>query len=932
MLLRGGVAIAALLVLPQIAIAGDQPLYSPAPNWISTTKINPKLQQSVTAGPVFLDIQQRIEGSTVWTYTDTAFRLDTPEALSQSSNITLAWSPDKGDLVIHRLTILRDGSEIDAMADGRKFIVLRREQQLERRELSGVLTATMAVEGLRVGDTLRLQVSISASDAALGGRAQAVQLLVAEPVRIPSAAYSLSWPADEPVKWKIFADKVNATPARQGNFMELPVAMPIPKQAEFPDDAPKRYYKPPVVEVSTFKDWADVAQVMAPLYEKAALLPEGSEIAAEVAAIRRSTDDPLRRATLALQLVQDKIRYLAIGMDGGNYIPQSPARTWELRYGDCKAKTLLLLSILKALDITAEPVLAHTVLGDLVPLRVPSALAFNHVLVRATVGQDTLWLDGTKLGTRLADIRDTPMFGYVLPVRASGAELIKINPKSPARPSVDLLLEIDESTSVDLPSVITLDLVVRGDIASALTLASSQLPEKENREFTDSMIQRFVGEAQYETLTATPDVENGTVRIRGRGVFTTGWKLEERRMERWLSRVPNFADFKPDRARPAWADIPVLTDAPDVLRYRMRIKLPDFGRGYIIEGDQNINSVVAGTAVKRSVTMADGIVAIEETFSDSGAEIPAAAVSDEVDKFTTLKARSPRLIAPVDARRRWNLDGVASNSQLQSVKAIFAKAGQIADVENVSPLTSEWSFLRGIGDFKGAAEVLTKEITLLPSVDTYLTRAETYYELGNMNYALRDAEEARKLDPSSQQAIQTIANYTAAAGDVQKAVAMLDERVALGGKTRNDYRMAKAFLIGEYGDEQIAISELNELIAEKPGSPALLNGLCWIKATKNVQIGSALKDCTSAMELSESTSPILDSRALVWMRMGRNDAALNDLNAALNQSPGMASTHFLRAIVNKRLGNLVQAASDLSIARRLSPSVEKDYARYGLKP
>jgi tetratricopeptide (TPR) repeat protein len=932
MTFRLGVAIAALLVLPEMAAAGDQPLYAPAPSWIKPAAITSKPDQAVTGGPVLLDIQQRIEGPTVWTYSDTAFRLDTPEALSQSSNITVAWSPDKGNLVIHKLSIVRGGVEIDALGAGQKFTVLRREQQLEQRELSGVLSATMAVEGLRVGDIMRLQMSISSSDAALGGKAQSAQFLVADPVRIPAAAYNLSWRAGEPVKWKMFADKVNAAPTRKGDFIELPVALPIPKQGEIPDDAPARFYRPQVIEASTFNDWAEVSKVMAPLYEKASLLPEGSEIAAEVANIRRSTNDPLRRAALALQLVQDKIRYLAIGMDGGNYIPQSPARTWELRYGDCKAKTLLLLTMLKALDITAEPVLAHSVLGDLVPLRVPSVLAFNHVLVRATVGQDTLWLDGTKLGTRLADIRDTPALGHVLPVRANGAELLTIVLRAPARPSVDLSLEMDESTSVDIPSVITLDMVVRGELASTLTLAASQLPEKDNRELIDTMIQRYVGAAQYETLTSTPDVENGSIRIRGRGVFTTGWKFEERRMERWLSRVPNLIAFKPDRARPAWADIPVLTGTPDVSRYKMRIRLPDAGRGYTIEGEQNLDTVIAGTAVKRSVSMSDGIVVVEETFSNTGAEIAPAQLTAEVDKVTTIKARSPRLIASPEARRRWNLDGAASSSQLQSVKAIFAKAIADADEENVSSLTSGWSFYRGIGDYKSAVETLTKQIAILPSAEAYLTRASSHYELGNIKDALRDAEEARKLDSASPQAVITIANYTAIQGDIPKAIAMLDERIALGGKTRSEYRMAKAGLVGEFGDELSAISELDALNIEKAGSPALLNARCWVKATQNIQLESALKDCTSAIELSESTPTILDSRALVWMRMGRDEDALRDLDAALNESPGTGPTRFLRAIVNKRLGNSAQAAIDLSIARKLTPSIERDYARFGLKP
>lgn len=932
MIVWRGVAVATLILTSKMAVAGELPLYSQAPGWVTVAKLPDTKKALVTGGPLLLDIQQRIDGPTVWTYSDTAFRLDTPEALSQSSNITVAWSPDKGDLIIHQLSIVRDDKEIDALAGGQKFTVLRREQQLEQRELTGVLSATLAVEGLRAGDTLRLRMSVTAKDTALGGRAQILQQLVADPVLIPSAAYKLSWRVTEASKWKIFADKVTAKPVQKTDFLELPVAMPIPKQPEVPEDAPGRFYRPPLIEASTFADWTDVSKVMAPLYATTGLLPAGSAISAEVATIEAATDDPLRRVALALQLVQDKVRYLAIGMDGGNYIPQSPVKTWEVRYGDCKAKTLLLLAMLAAMDIEAEPVLAHSMLGDIVPLRVPSALAFNHILVRATVGGETLWLDGTRLGTRLADIHDTPALGHLLPVRAGGAELLKIALQPPARPDVDLSMETDESTSIDLPSVINLKMVVRGELASMLTLAASRLPEKEQRMMIDSLMQSYVGEAQYEQLSATPDVGNGTVTISGRGVFNTGWRVQDRRSERWLSRAPDLVKFEPDRARSSWVDIPVLTAAPALARYRMRIKLPDGGLGYAIEGDQNLDTQIAGSAVKRSVAMADGVLVVEETFASNGAEIPASQIASERDRVATTLARSPRLIAPSEARRRWNLEGAASASQLQSIKAIYAKTSTEADEENISSLTSRWSFLRGIGDFKGAAETLTQQIAILPSVEAYLARADARRELGDIDAAMRDAQEARKLDPTSLPAVASVARYTAQQGDTPKAIALFDERIALGGKMRDDYRRSKAAMIGEFSDAQSALAELDALITEKPGSPELLNERCWVKATRNIQIDTALKDCTSAIELSDSTAAILDSRAVVWVRLGRNEDALRDLDAALLQSPGLGPSRFLRAIVYKRLGRLEQAAADLAIARRMSPSIERDYARFGLKP
>lgn len=350
-----------------------------------------------------------------------------------------------------------------------------------------------------------------------------------------------------------------------------------------------------------------------------------------------------------------------------------------------------------------------------------------------------------------------------------------------------------------------------------------------------------------------------------------------------------------------------------------------------MEGDANLQTEIGGVAIKRAANVENGILTVDETFSYLGKEIPASQISVERDLVTTTLARSPRLIAPADTRRRWELEGANSLSQLNSIKAVYKKTRADADVDNISPLTSSWSFLNGIGDYRGASEILTQQIAILPSADAYLSRASARYELGDAKGALSDAQEARKLDPSSSSAVVSVATYTAELGELDKAVALLDERIALGGKTRDEYRSSKASLLGEHGKVDAALSELDRLNLDKPGTPSLLNERCWLKGTQNIELPSALKDCTSAIELSESSTTILDSRALVWFRMGRYEEALQDLDAVLLQAPGFAESRFLRSIVYARLGKAKEAAADLAVARRMSPSVERKYARFGLK-
>jgi tetratricopeptide (TPR) repeat protein/transglutaminase-like putative cysteine protease len=926
--------LAIIMASPSFVQAGEVPLYEPAPAWVvPATLPDTAMLSADSPAAVLVDMQQRIEDGRTWSYVDVATRAASPEMLSRLATLTAPWAPDKGDLIVHELAILRGGQRIDLIAQGRKFTVLRREQALEQRELTGILTATLAIEGLQVGDILRVRVTTTLKDAALGGRAQSIAGLIAEPAPVGPSRLRLSWPTASAPHWKILADGVVATPTRKGAYTELALTMPISKQPEMPQDAPQRYLHPPLVEVSTFADWADVSKVMAPLYATEGTIAPGSPIAIEVAAIMKAEATPLGQAERALELVQDKIRYLAIGMDGGNYVPQTPTRTWEVRYGDCKAKTLLLLAMLHEMKVDAEPVLASVGLGDIVPNRLPSAGAFNHVLVRATIAGETLWLDGTGSGARIGDIGNTPPFRHVLPLRESGAALIPIVMHADVRPMIDVSIDADESASVDIPSVFEATAVIRGQPATMMTLARSQLGQKQQREAVSQFFQGVVGQAQFSSATITPDSTAGTVTLAAHGVVTTPWFTEERKLKRNFARAFDRIEFSPDRGRPAWTTIPVVTADPSGVRYRLRVRLPDRGVGYAIDGEQDLKARLAGYDVARTTRLADGFLTVDEQIDAIGGEIPAAQVAGERDKMATAKARVPRLVASEKALRRWDMSGrdPVGSTQIKAVDAAFGQAIALSP-EEVSGYTSRASFRAGIGDRRGAMADLARAIVLEPTVDLYLQRAAMHYELGDLAASAIDAEAARQLDPSSAEAIGRIAWLKAEGGDLVGAAALLDERIALGGDTRATYRNAKATAIGEFGDPAEAIKLIDAMIAEKPGSPSLMNARCWVKGTRSVMLDTALKDCTDAIELSSNTTASLDSRALIWYRLGRYEEALRDLDVILASAPGLAPSRYMRGVVLTRLHRDADAAKDFAVARRLTPSVDKTYARYGIKP
>ncbi|MBW4331836.1 DUF3857 domain-containing protein [Stakelama sp. CBK3Z-3] len=926
-------AASVVLLAPAVAHAGTTPLYKPAPDWVASA---PPIDASDLddSSPIFLryDQQQRVEDGRVWTYSDNAIRIANGQMLAQAGTLTLPWQPDGGDLIIHGVEIIRGDQHIDLLAKGAKFTVLRREEALEQLQLNGILTATLQAEGLRVGDVLHVTASTTRKDPALQGNAQTLMPLMSLPMRARFGRAILSWPEGLDLRWKSYRD-IDAQPVTKNGYRTLEIKLPLAKPDDMPADAPKRFQPLSLLEASTFDSWAQVSAVMAPLYATKGTIAPGSPLAAEVARIKAASSDPKTRAAMALRLVQDKVRYLFNGMDGGNYDPQSPSDTWRLRYGDCKAKTLLLLALLHELDIESQPVLASTELGDLVPERLPSAAAFNHVLVRAKVGGETLWLDGTKSGDRLVDIADTPDFGTVLPVQASGAALQKIDMRYPAQPDLKVDVTLDERAGLDFPALYDVAITFRGPTAELVSTAWSQGDDEQKRQ----LVNRSVGAAVGDSLLATkslerPEGDAGTVILHAKGLAATGWEKQNDRYRMSLDHAVNEIDFDPDRAKQAWRKIPVQLKAPGGQVVRTRIELPAEAKGVTLEGDSKLPETLAGYRLKRDVNVSDGVLTIEDSVLSRGGEIAPDQFADVRAAVALAKSRMLEAVAPADYPAPWEMiRSGRKDGRFKPILDTYAKV--IADnPDDASHYAARAHFLGAIYDWQGAIADLDHAIDLEPTSDRYLWRAGLLHTIGADDKALADAEAARKLDPGSTGVLAQLATLYAETGDPQKGLDLVSERIALGGDDRQPLMIVKSDLLSREGKAKEAIATIDTALDEHPGRPVLFNQRCWIKGTMNVELASALKDCTKSIELDDQPSAALDSRAMVYFRMGRMDDALADLNAALDIAPGRPASMFMRGIIHERMGDKKAAASDLAAARAAQPTIDKDYARYGIKP
>jgi lipoprotein NlpI len=154
------------------------------------------------------------------------------------------------------------------------------------------------------------------------------------------------------------------------------------------------------IEFSEFKDWGSVAQWASGLFSLSGSLNDSTP---ELRALLRqwqqlpSAEDKTRAA---LRWVQEEIRYFSVSLGESSHRPSLPAQVAMQRYGDCKDKSQLLVSLLRQMDVQAYPVLVSQRAPRFAARTLPSPQAFDHVVTKVVIQDKTYYLDPTRLGQR----------------------------------------------------------------------------------------------------------------------------------------------------------------------------------------------------------------------------------------------------------------------------------------------------------------------------------------------------------------------------------------------------------------------------------------------------------------------------------------------------------------------------------------------------
>ena len=482
---------------------------APVPSWVERISAIPAETATEALSIRLADVQFHIADIPAF-YQHKAITAHEASSLGSLGQVDIEFQPAYQRVQLHKLSVLRGRETIDKLPSA-DIRFLQRERSLEQGVYDGSVTAQIVTTDLRVGDTLEIEYSVSGQNPVFGRHVmQAAQWDFPSPVALRRVIVEM--PVDKMVDYRVIgatagsgAQLRQSASSRNGrNVLRFEAtAMPAALGESY---VPFDVHQYRWLQFSDFRDWADVNAWALDLFsaQTAAGVLEAPLRAARAAKTKEEA------VAKVLEFVQNDIRYLSVSMGENSHRPFPPAQVLERRYGDCKDKSLLAVTILRALGIEAYPVLvaSYTTVG--LDNMLPSPTLFDHAIVRVKVNGKEYYLDPTRNGQYGSLDRMGQTHG--------GRQVLVIKPDTTAlttipQPSGDAIkgkrIERIEVSAMDKPAELIERVEMVGAAAENLRAQLGRMSKQELRKAYEGALIKRYPEAQ---LAGDPRIEDDRVR------------------------------------------------------------------------------------------------------------------------------------------------------------------------------------------------------------------------------------------------------------------------------------------------------------------------------------------------------------------------------------------------------------------------------------
>lgn len=385
-----------LLLLLFNSLSSQAEIYSfkSPPTWIKTVEIPNKSSISkydIADGFYSKLVDQQINLEEKAFYFREVRNVISFSGITNASQLLVTYDTSYQHLQVHHLYIWRNGKKIDRTKD-LSLEVLNNEYNLQQGIYTGDITAYDNLDDIRKDDLIDFAYSLIGTNPIFGDdKYLFIPLATMNPIDL----YTLRilYPKEKTYYHKcVECDSLKVVDREIENYREIQIDYLNLKALQLEENIPSWLTPYPYFALSSYNSWKDVnrwAQSVFALNEQ----PKLDAVFDEIFTGNETTEQKISKL---IDYVQDDIRYMGIESGIGSIKPFHPEQVVKQRFGDCKDKSLLLVSLLKNIGVDeAYPALVNTVAVQNIENFMVSNQIFNHCIVTFDYDGQTFWVDPT---------------------------------------------------------------------------------------------------------------------------------------------------------------------------------------------------------------------------------------------------------------------------------------------------------------------------------------------------------------------------------------------------------------------------------------------------------------------------------------------------------------------------------------------------------
>lgn len=704
----------------------------------------------------------------------------------------------------------------------------------------------------------------------------------------------------------------------------------------------------PAIAWTTFHSWQEIGDWYGSLAKDRTLVTPEIQSKVQELLQGKTTDDEKIQAIY--NYVSLQIRYIGVAFGIGRYQPHTAQDVLDNQYGDCKDKTTLLVTMLKAAGYDAWPVLIGS--SRKLHPELPSPAQFDHVITVVPRGKQVIWLDSTP--------EVAPWKMLVYPLRDKQALAIPTTGqpdllRTPADGPYPFSLAFTATAKLDNDGTLTghLAFTLRGDTELAYRAAYRSVPRAQWQQLAQNISQGM----GYAGTVSNLDV---SLPDRTDQPFHFSWDYDRKDFGDWSNH--RILALMTGVDLPAYGDSAkrILLPARQIETYHSEIELPPH---YTAELPASV-SYQSPFATYRTTYKMDG----DKFITDRKVQILQQEVPKDgwdeyktfIDKVNTDVSQFVQLVAadaPKADTTPSNPDAVgllqAAWADLNSRNPTAART-DLQNAEQLNPrergLWAEYGMVDMSENHLDDAEAdLRKEIGYHPdNTAVYRALAELEVRMKKTDAAIATLRDLLKVAPDDVAAEIRLGSLLILEKKYDDAATLLEASAKASPK--NQVLAVQAAHADILAGKRDAGDALLHRALQTSDDPEVLNDGAYELARANLELPLADQSCQKALDLlsRQTTSVSLaslshgdlqhinlltatwDTMGWIYFQEGKTDLAATYIRAAWDTTQQSEVGYHLGQVYEKQ-GHLQEAANAYALAlaaETLSPSPEgKDDVR-----